>query len=90
VDFRRCEARRGATPIDLSTLEFKLLSAFIENRGAVLSRARLLDLVWGQDVHVTERAVDNHVVGLRRKIEADPSDPRFITSVRGMGHRFDG
>ncbi len=90
VDLRRCEARRSGQPIPLSTIEFKLLAAFIEERGAVLSRDRLLDAVWGRDIHVTDRAVDNHVVGLRRKIEADPAQPKFITSVRGMGYRFDG
>ena len=90
VDFRRGEARRGGVPLDLSTIEFRLLSAFIEQRGAVLSRDQLLDAVWGRNVHVADRAVDNHVVGLRRKIERDPSEPRFVISVRGMGYRFDG
>ncbi|BCS35278.1 DNA-binding response regulator [Luteitalea sp. TBR-22] len=90
VDTRRCEVRRAGVVVPLSTIEFKLLTAFIEARGAVLSRERLLDAVWGHDIHVTDRAVDNHVVGLRRKIEADPADPKFITSVRGMGYRFDG
>ena len=90
VDFRRCEVRRGGILVDVSSLEFKLLSAFIERRGNVLTRDQLLEAVWGQDVHVTDRAVDNHVVGLRRKIEADPAEPRFITSIRGMGYRFDG
>jgi DNA-binding response OmpR family regulator len=90
VDFRRGEVRRGGTPLDVSTIEFKLLAAFIEERGALLSRDRLLNVVWGRGVHVTDRAVDNHVVGLRRKIEPDPAEPRFIVSVRGMGYRFDG
>jgi DNA-binding response OmpR family regulator len=90
VDFRRGEVRRGGTPLDVSTIEFKLLAAFIGERGAVLSRDRLLNVVWGRDVHVTDRAVDNHVVGLRRKIEPNPVEPRFIVSVRGMGYRFDG
>ena len=90
VDFRRCEVRRAGALVDISSLEFKLLTAFIEQRGRLLSRDQLLDAAWGSDVHVTDRAVDNHVVGLRRKIEADPAEPRFITSVRGMGYRFDG
>ena len=90
VDFRRCEVRRAGQAVDISSLEFKLLTAFIEQRGRLLSRDQLLDAAWGSDVHVTDRAVDNHVVGLRRKIEADPAEPRFITSVRGMGYRFDG
>lgn len=90
VDFRRCEVRRGGILVDISSLEFKLLAAFIERRGSVLSRDQLLEAVWGSDVHVTDRAVDNHVVGLRRKIEANPAEPRFIMSIRGMGYRFDG
>ena len=90
VDFRRCEVRRGGQVVDLSSLEFKLLASFIHSRGRVLSRDQLLDAAWGSDVHVTDRAVDNHVVDLRRKIEPDPAEPRYITSVRGMGYRFDG
>jgi len=90
VDFRRCEVRREGRVVELSSLEFKLLGAFIRSRGRVLSRDQLLDAAWGSDVHVTDRAVDNHVVDLRRKIEPDPAEPRYITSVRGMGYRFDG
>ena len=90
VDFRRCELRRSGQALEISSLEFRLLAAFIKNRGRVLSRDQLLDAAWGSEVHVTDRAVDNHVVGLRRKIESDPSNPRFITSIRGMGYRFDG
>jgi len=90
VDFGRCELRRRGVVIELSSLEFKLLAEFIQHRGRVMSRDQLLDAAWGNDVHVTDRAVDNHVVDLRRKVEADPADPRYITSVRGMGYRFDG
>jgi two-component system alkaline phosphatase synthesis response regulator PhoP len=90
VDFRRCELRRSGSKVEVSSLEFRLLAAFIRNRGRVLSRDQLLDAAWGRDVHVNDRAVDNHVVSLRRKIEADPSAPRYIASIRGMGYRFDG
>jgi DNA-binding response OmpR family regulator len=90
VDFGRCELRRKGAIVDLSSLEFKLLAAFIQHRGRVLSREQLLDAAWGSGVHVTDRAVDNHVVDLRRKIEPDPAAPRFVVSVRGMGYRFDG
>jgi DNA-binding response OmpR family regulator len=90
VDFGRCELRRKGQVVELSSLEFKLLATFIQSRGRVLSRDQLLDAAWGSGVHVTDRAVDNHVVDLRRKIEPDPAEPRYITSVRGMGYRFDG
>jgi len=90
VDFGRCELRRAGKPVELTALEFKLLTAFVRNSGKVLSRARLLDLVWGHGTFVTDRVVDNHVVTLRKKVEPEPSEPRYIVSVRGMGYRFDG
>jgi DNA-binding response OmpR family regulator len=90
VDFPRCELRRAGQPVELTALEFKLLAAFVRNRGRVLSREQLLDLVWGRDTFVTDRVVDNHVVTLRKKIEPEPSEPRYVLSVRGMGYRFDG
>jgi len=89
VDFVRCELRRSGRPVELTALEFKLLAALIRNRGRLLSRGQLLDLVWGRNTFVTDRVVDNHVVALRRKIEPQHSQPRFLLSVRGMGYRFD-
>jgi two-component system alkaline phosphatase synthesis response regulator PhoP len=90
VDFGRCELRRAGKPVELTALEFKLLAAFIRNGGKVLSRDQLLDLVWGHGTSVTDRVVDNHVVTLRKKVEPEPSEPRYIVSVRGLGYRFDG
>ncbi len=89
VNFERCELRRSGKTVDLTALEFRLLSAFIRNAGKVLNRSRLLDLVWGHDTFVTDRVVDNHIVALRKKVEPDPSNPRHIVSVRGLGYRFD-
>jgi two-component system alkaline phosphatase synthesis response regulator PhoP len=76
--------------VEATNLEMKLLAAFIRNRGRVMSREQLLEAAWGGAVSVTDRVVDNHVVGLRRKIEADAREPRYLTSVRGTGYRFDG
>jgi len=90
VDFRRCELRRAGKPVELTALEFKLIAAFVRNGGKVLSRDQLLDLVWGHGTFVTDRVVDNHVVTLRKKVEPEPSEPRYIVSVRGLGYRFDG
>ena len=90
VDFARFEASRKGDKIDLTATEFKLLRAFVEHRGRVLSIPQLLDLVWGTDVFLTDRVVYTHVNNLRGKIEDDPSRPRFIVSVRGAGYRFDG
>ncbi|MBI4907794.1 MAG: response regulator transcription factor [Acidobacteria bacterium] len=90
VDFGRCELRRGDRTLDVTSIELKLLEAFIRNRGRVLTRDQLLDAGWGTGTNVTDRAVDNHVVALRRKIEPDPAEPRYLYSVRGIGYRFDG
>jgi DNA-binding response OmpR family regulator len=89
VDFARCEVRRGHDTIDLSALEFKLLTAFVRSRGRVLTREQLLDAAWGRDVSLNDRVVDNHIVSLRRKIEPDPERPQFLINIRGLGYRFD-
>jgi DNA-binding response OmpR family regulator len=90
VDFARAELRRAGHCVDVTPLELKLLEAFIRRRGRVLSRDQLLDAAWDRGVHVTDRAVDAHIVNLRRKIEPDPAAPRYLLSVRGLGYRFDG
>ena len=89
VDFARCEVRRNGEAVDLSALEFKLLAAFVRSHGRVLTREQLLDAAWGRDVSLNDRVVDNHIVSLRRKLEADPARPRFLLNIRGMGYRFD-
>jgi DNA-binding response OmpR family regulator len=90
VHFTRAEVRRDGRPVEMTPLEFKLLAAFVHARGRLLTRQQLLDQAWGKDVYITERAVDNQVMNLRRKLEDDPMHPRFFSSVRGLGYRFDG
>jgi DNA-binding response OmpR family regulator len=90
VDFDRGEIRRGGAPLDVTALEFRLLSTFIRRRGRVLSRQQIIDAAWGPDTAITDRVIDTHVLNLRKKIEPDPARPRFLTSIRGMGYRFDG
>jgi len=90
LDFARCELRRGGKLVELSALEFKLLAAFVRRSGRLLTRAQLLDEVWGAGTHVTDRVVDNQVANLRKKIEPDPERPRYLVSLRGLGYRFDG
>ena len=90
LDFTRCELRRGGKVVELSALEFKLLTAFVKRSGRLLTRTQLLDEVWGRDTHVTDRVVDNQVTNLRKKIEPNPDRPQYLVSLRGMGYRFDG
>jgi DNA-binding response OmpR family regulator len=89
VDFARCEVRRDGRAIEISALEFKLLTVFVRSRGRVLTRDQLLDAAWGGNVAVNDRAVDNHIVSLRRKLEPEPASPRHFLNIRGMGYRFD-
>ena len=90
VDFGRFELRRQGRAVDLTPIEFKLLAAFVQQKGAVLSRQQLLDQVWGRGVFVTDRVVDTHIGNLRKKVEANAEQPVYVVSVRGVGYRFDG
>jgi DNA-binding response OmpR family regulator len=79
--------RRGA-PVALRPKEFELLMALVRRRDEVVSRAELLEEVWGYDTDVVTRTVDTHVVELRRKLEDDPTHPRHIITVRKTGYRL--
>jgi two-component system OmpR family response regulator len=84
---RRLTDPQGAV-IAISTAEFRLLRAFCERPKQVLDRDQLLDKVQGREAHLFDRAVDNQVSRLRRKIETDSRNPHFIQTVRGGGYRF--
>lgn len=88
VDFRKAEVERDGQPVELSAREFQLLRYFIENRGDVLSRAELLNNVWGYDAMPSTRTVDVHVAWLRQKIETNSKHPEHIRTVHGMGYKF--
>ena len=90
VDFSRGEVRRGGIAIETTALEFKLLASFIRKRGRILTRSQILDDVWRPESCPTDRVIDNHIMNLRRKIEADPQAPQYLVSIRGLGYRFDG
>ncbi len=83
---RRAEVR--GQPVDLTRHEFDLLALLAANRGIVFSRRRLVDEVWPQDVHVTERSVDTVIKRLRQKIERNPAEPDLILTAWGSGYRF--
>ena len=83
-------ASLGGQDLVLSPKEFSLLAELIRNRGAVLSCDLLLTRVWGYDFVGDTRTVDVHIRWLREKVEADPSDPHRIITVRGISYRFEG
>jgi DNA-binding response OmpR family regulator len=88
LDRKACSVRLGGDDLQLTATEFRLLEYLMSRPGVVFSREQLLNSVWGRDRAVTDRTVDVYVLRLRQKIEADPSRPSFIRSVRGFGYSF--
>jgi two-component system, OmpR family, alkaline phosphatase synthesis response regulator PhoP len=88
LDVRKQEGFVADRRIDLTHKEFQLLEFLLRHPGEVISRDEFLDRIWGGDVHVTPRSVDTHVAALRRKIEQDADQPRYILSVRGAGYKL--
>ncbi len=88
VDFARMQAVRAGEPVTLTAQEFKVLRFFLQNPERVLSRAELLNEVWGYHSYPTTRTVDNHIWKLRQKLEADPENPAHFLTVHAAGYRF--
>ena len=88
IDFKKYEAKKGGQPINLTALEYTLLNFLIKHEDQVLSRNSILDSVWGNTVYVYPRTVDTHIANLRKKIEDDPENPKFIIGVRSIGYKF--
>ncbi len=89
VDFVRHEARVEGTSVHLTPKEFTLLEIMIKQPGRVYSRLELLELAFGFDYQGFERTVDVHVMNLRKKIEPDPAQPRYVHTVYGIGYKFE-
>ncbi len=88
VDFLKMEIYRGGTLVPLTAHEFKLLRFFFDNPGRAIARDELLNDVWGLSFHLTTRTVDNQILKLRQKLEADPANPIYFRTVHGVGYKF--
>jgi DNA-binding response OmpR family regulator len=88
IDFRSYEARRNGEAVEITRKEFAILRYLASRAGEVLSRDDLLNEVWGYDSYPSSRTVDNHVAGLRAKLERDASQPEHIRTVHGVGYKF--
>ena len=88
VDFRRHAAVRGGRAIDMTRKEFALLRFLASCEDTVVTRDELLNKVWGFEAYPITRTVDNHIAGLRAKLEADPARPVYIQTVHGVGYKF--
>lgn len=88
IDFVGRVVLKGGESLELTTLEFDLLSYLIHNAGRALPRDELLNKVWGYDYFGTARTIDNFITKLRSKLEIDPQNPSRIVSLRGLGYKF--
>jgi two-component system response regulator RegX3 len=89
MDLDRHEVTRNGDVIELSPKEFGLLQALLTNRGRALSREELVEAVWGEHFMGDLKTLDVHIRWLREKVEDDPSDPKRIVTVRGVGYRYE-
>jgi DNA-binding response OmpR family regulator len=88
IDLERRTAQRAGQRLDLTAREYDLLAFLAERPGRVFSRAQLLDQVWGTTHDTFEHTVNSHINRLRSKLEPDPSQPRYVVTVWGVGYRF--
>ena len=88
VDAGRFEVRVGGVPVSLTAKEFGILEQLAREPGRVFTRGQIIDRTFGFDQEVSERTVDAHVVNLRRKIEQNPAEPRYVQTVYGRGYRM--
>lgn len=88
VDFERHEVKVNGVKVDMTLKEFELLEILIKNKGKILQREVLLDKVWGYEYVGETRTVDVHIRYIRKKIEKDDKNPKFIETIRGVGYRF--
>ncbi|MDV4151241.1 response regulator transcription factor [Clostridium sp. AL.422] len=88
INFERREVNILDKKIDLTLKEFELLEILVKNRGKILTRETLLDKIWGYEYYGETRTVDVHIRYLRKKIESDDKNPKFIETIRGVGYRF--
>ena len=88
IDLHGYRVSRGGEPIHLTRSEFNLLAVLAQHPGQTLSRAQLLDRVHGVAYEGFDRSIDAHIKNLRRKLEPDPAEPRYVLTVYGIGYRF--
>jgi DNA-binding response OmpR family regulator len=89
IDFVKQTAMRKGKELHFTAKEFSMLRLLAEAHGEPVSRQRFLDVVWGYAAFPTTRTVDMHIASLRRKVEKNPDQPRWITTVHGVGYRLE-
>lgn len=88
IDLLRHRVLLGGEPVDLTTTQFEILRLLASQPGRIYDRQQIMEQVWSRDFYHDSRAVDTHIRHIRRKLEADPKEPRYVQTVRGAGYRF--
>jgi DNA-binding response OmpR family regulator len=88
IDFEKRTTERAGDPIDLTYVEFEILSVLASHPGRVYPRDMLLDRIWGDSAFRDQRTIDVHIRHLREKLERDAKNPEYLLTVRGVGYRF--
>jgi len=88
LDFKKYETTVNHRQVELSSKEYDIMKYFIKHENEVVHRHDLLEKVWGFEITPTTRTVDNYILELRKKLEADPSNPKHILTIRGAGYKF--
>jgi DNA-binding response OmpR family regulator len=89
IDLVRKTCVRAGRAVALTAREFAILKVLAEHRGEPVTREHFLEVVWGYNAYPTTRTVDNQIVSLRAKLETEPSNPQFLTTVHGIGYRLE-
>ncbi len=89
LDFKKYEATKKGNKIDFTPLEFQVLKLFVKNKGQVITRDEILEEVWGeQNMVISLRTIDSHIANIRKKLEDDPANPKYILNIRGVGYKL--
>jgi len=88
IDFDNLELQSGGETIQLTLMEMKLLRYLIDHEGTIVSRKTILEDVWGLQEDTDTRAIDNFIVRLRKYIEDEPNNPKYVRTIRGVGYKF--
>lgn len=88
IDFRRHESKKGDEALELSDRAYTILQVFARHRGQVVSREQLLEEAWGASRDLNTRTVDNHIVKIRKQIEEDANNPRYLVTIHGIGYKL--
>jgi len=89
LDFKKYEATKHGQKIDFTPLEFQVLQLLVKNKSKVLTRDEILEKVWGEhNVVISLRTIDSHIANIRKKLEDDPANPKYIINIRGVGYKL--